>query len=59
LNGWLGYTGDEILSSYIGKEPGFNGMSAKGFLGSGFNHFLFSPQTLGKISHLIDIFQMG
>ena len=34
-------------------------MSAKGFLRSGFNYFLFSPQTLGKISHLIDIFQMG
>ena len=34
-------------------------MSVNGFLGGGFSYFLFSPQTLGKISNLTDIFQMG
>ena len=30
-----------------------------GFLGGGFNYFLFSPRKLGKMSNLTHIFQRG
>ena len=44
--------------SYFGC-PRKLGSMAISKLGGGFNFFLFSPRTLGKISNLTNIFEMG